>query len=173
MNTDNNTVFPNETTETKTGGEIEQINVLEVAEALKEEKKDIDSDKKELFLPKKIEKELFIQWLSQPEKSRNPKTQGDFSKAFDVSEITLSKWAHDNEVLSEVIARRKRDFIKRGSNVLEALYKKAQMGDPVAIKLYFQYTEDWGEKIKQEHKADKGLAGLLKEIGSNPEKLVK
>ena len=149
--------------------------IIEVAKALNEksEKINLPNDKKEFYLPKKIEKELFVQWLAQPEKARNPRTAKEFCKMFDVSEQTLSKWSHDTEVLSEVIARRKRDFIRRGSNILEALYKKAQMGDPVAIKLYFQYTESWGEKTVNEHKAEGGLAQLLKELGNNPESIVK
>jgi hypothetical protein len=161
---------PNEISES-----TETVDVLAVAQALNytTEKIELPEDKKKMHLPKKIEKELFIQWLAQPEKARNPRTSKEFSKMFDVSEQTLSKWTHDTEVLSEVIARRKRDFIKRGSNVLEALYKRAITGDPVAIKLYYQYSEDWGEKIKQEHKAEGGLANLLKELGNNPEKLVK
>ena len=151
--------------------------IIEVAKALNEksEKINLPNDKKEFYLPKKIEKELFVQWLAQPEKARNPRTAKEFCKMFDVSEQTLSKWSHDTEVLSEVIARRKRDFIRRGSNVLEALYKKAIMGDPVAIKLYYQYTEDFETKSSQKHeiKAEGGLSELLKELGNNPEKLVK
>jgi hypothetical protein len=99
---------------------------------------------------KEREKLQFIEWLALPSWEREPKTQRQLAKKLRVNEVTLSEWAHSEEVglavhkLSMHIAR------KRRPDVLGAIVRTAVKGNPYAQKLFLQYTEGWAEKQKQE-----------------------
>lgn len=121
------------------------------------------------FGPRKLEKQLFIEWLAQPSRFRNPATQAAFAKKFDVTEQTLCEWKKEKDFIEQVAFYRKRRYAEKGSDVLESLYKRAKSkGDAKDVKFFFEYTEGFAEKKDVELSGD--LAGLLKEIGN--EKLI-
>ena len=119
------------------------------------------------FGPRKIEKHLFIEWLATPTRYRQPTTQTAFANKYDVSEQTLCNWKNEKVFLEQVAVYRKRRYMDKGSDVLEAVYKKAKSkGDAKEAKLFFEYVEGFSEKKDINVSGD--LSSLLKEIEPEP-----
>ena len=99
-------------------------------------------------LTKPAEFNQFVQWISVPEHLRELKTQGDFSKKYNVSEKTLSEWKQRDDFWRAVeIEWRKWGRVKT-SNVIARFYATTMKeGKTSDIKLWLQYFLDWSEKI--------------------------
>ena len=147
--------------------ELEQELEKEISE---EEKKEIDNS------PRRIERHYFMQWLALPDKYRNkkfgmPATQKEFSEKYGVSEQTLSFWKNNDEFLKEVSIYRRKKYLGKASNVMDALYEKAvKTGDGKEVKLFMEMIGEYTEKRDVNVN---GLAELLKETGIQDEPLVK
>lgn len=53
-------------------------------------------------------KQAFIDWLATPEFARNIKTQRELAKKLGVSEVTLSRWKKDENIIRIVADRKKK-----------------------------------------------------------------
>ena len=122
------------------------------------------SKNKALSKPK-IFKE-FVEWMSRPEPLRELKTQGDFSKKFNVSEKTLSTWKQRDDFWKAVEVEWRQWGKIKTSNVMAKFYTKVMgKGTTTAdFKLWLQYFLDWSEKI--EGKIDHG--GKLEIVQTYP-----
>ncbi len=121
------------------------------------------------FGPRKLEKQLFMEWLAMPSKLRSPTDQKGFSNKYDVSEQTLCAWKNEEGFLDEVRMYRKRRYSEKMSDVMEAVYKRAKSkGDSKDARFLAEYSEGFAEKKDITVGGD--LASLLKEV--KDEKLV-
>lgn len=71
-------------------------------------------------------KQTFIDWLATPEFARNIKTQRELAKNLGVSEVTLSRWKKDNEIV-QFVAKRKKEIagVELLPKVIDALAVRA------------------------------------------------
>ncbi|MFA5368935.1 MAG: hypothetical protein WC303_02920 [Candidatus Paceibacterota bacterium] len=90
----------------------------------------------------------FITWISTPSTIRIPKTQQELSKQFRVGQDTLSEWKNRPEFWKRVAKKRKQWGQERTPDVVMSLYNKIlKDGNATEVKLWFQYFEEWSEKI--------------------------
>ena len=86
------------------------------------------------------EYEEFIRFCATPRVLRKIKTQREFADKFGVSEDTLTDWKKIPEFLDrihQIIFEREQEGLP---DVINALRKKAEGGDPSAIRLWLQYV---------------------------------
>lgn len=113
---------------------------------------------------KKIQRMLLVEWMALPSQFRKPKTLKDFCKKYDLDMQSVNIWKKDDDFIKEVQNLRKKNLIEQSGDVLDALTERAKKGDPAAVKLYFQYVENFMEGSK--HEVSGTLADLMKEIGT-------
>ena len=118
---------------------------------------------------KPIEYLEFVKFIAVPQVMRELKTQGDFSKKFEVSETTLSEWKARDGFWDDVAKQRRLFFKDKTSNVVASIYRAALESSPADRKLWLQYIEEWSEKQELEHKGE-GLASLSEAIKKLAEK---
>lgn len=71
-------------------------------------------------------KQVFVDWLATPEFSREIKTQRELADHLGVSEVTLSRWKQDNDII-RFVAERKRKLagVELLPQVIDALAIRA------------------------------------------------
>ena len=109
-----------------------------------------DSSKtpKNKLLSKPKEFEEFAKWMAIPEPFRDIKKQQDFSKAFNVSEKTLSNWKTKDSFWKIVETEWRHWGRQKTTNVIAKFYNMTMKeGKTSDIKLWLQYFLDWSEKI--------------------------
>jgi hypothetical protein len=145
-------------------GDREQKIVIsdDVADMLNTSNVDVGDDTIKL---RKIQKELFTEWLALPSRLRNPKNIAGFIKKYGIRMDSALKWQRDDDVIKRVRNIRKKNLVDRSSNVLDALALKAEKGETSAIKLYLQYVEEWAEDSNVN--VSGSLAELMKELGNS------
>lgn len=52
-------------------------------------------------------KKAFVDWLATPEFERDIKTQRQLAEKLGVSEVTLSRWKKDNDIIHNIVQRKK------------------------------------------------------------------
>lgn len=132
---------------------------------------DMQIDDAKAFPDKTIQKTLLIEWMALPTKYRKPRTLKEFCKKYDVDVQAVNRWKKDDDFIKQVQNLRKKNLIDQSGEVLDALLERAKKGEPSAIKLYFQYVENFMEG--QKHEVNGTLADLMREIGNNDDGLVR
>ncbi|HXN24584.1 MAG TPA: hypothetical protein VOA41_17750 [Candidatus Dormibacteraeota bacterium] len=94
---------------------------------------------------KEAARAAFADWLATPKVRREPKTQGEFSELYGVSETSLSTWKHDPEFHADYVECVKRKFRYRAPDVLNTLTANATLGDIDSVDRFFEATE-WNTK---------------------------
>ncbi len=89
----------------------------------------------------------FVMWMSLPDQMKKPATQGEFSKQYHISEVTLSTWKYRDGFWEEVKRIRKSWGQELIPNVILGLYKNAKFeGKASEVKLFLQLFDDFKEK---------------------------
>jgi len=86
-----------------------------------------------------VEKQSFLLWLATPTWMRKPRTRVELARTLHVHPVTLSRWAHEEEFLTELRRFVKRALQDRYADVVTALCDKASSGDVAAIKTYLEF----------------------------------
>lgn len=90
------------------------------------------------------------------------KSQGEFAKAFDVRQETLSEW--NKTIESRDLLADYRKWAKHLThNLLMAMYNKGiKYGDPYRVELWLKTIHGWKETAVLEHEAGNSLAEIMK-----------
>lgn len=130
----------------------------------KQRLKRVKKKKKERDLKKPLEYQQFIRWTAMPSILREPKTQQDLSKEFNIAQKTLSLWKKRENFWSDVRKEMKTYFKDKTPNVLQATYQKLLKGDASGgeLKVWLQYVDEWIEKIENLNR-DITLEDLLRQ----------
>lgn len=95
-----------------------------------------------------FEYQEFILWVALPKELRVPKTQAELSKHFGVGQDTLSEWKKQTGFWEKVSQQRKEWGKEKTSDIIYALYKRVlETGGAPEVKLWFQITEEWSERL--------------------------
>lgn len=82
---------------------------------------------------------IFCDWTAQPEGFRNPKTQKDFAKKYNVNEDTLSLWKQRPTFWVTVEKRIKSQWRDKTGRVMHSLFKTiVKKGSAKEVLLFFQ-----------------------------------
>lgn len=99
----------------------------------------------------------FIEWMSLPANSREPKTQKELAQKLGVDYATLSDWKKVDGFWDEVKKRRKVWVREKVSNILLGLYGKALKGDTAAARMLMEYADEFVEVSEIKHKIESNL----------------
>jgi transcriptional regulator with XRE-family HTH domain len=89
--------------------------------------------------PLLAERAIFMEWLSTVRAERQPQTQNELAALLGVSPITLSRWKHGAEFLTEFIRRVRLRYADRLPGIVSAVGDRAEVGDVPAAKLFFDF----------------------------------
>lgn len=100
----------------------------------------------------------FVKWIALPTFEREPETQGQFAKKYNVAEAVLSRWKNDDTFWSDVSRIRKSIRRDNFEDVVKGLYKSCiKHGRGQDVKVYAQLA---GE-LKEDGEATISLSPLL------------
>ena len=110
------------------------------------------------LLSKPVEFKEFAKWMAIPEPMRELKTQGEFSKLFNVSEKTLSTWKTRDDFWKLVEENWRHWGREKTNNVIAKFYQTTMKeGKTSDFKLWLQYFLDWSEKIDSRVQHEGGI----------------
>lgn len=99
------------------------------------------------------EQHEFIDWLIEPQQTRDPKTQKEFGKTINAPTTTLSKWKKDMKFREEW-DRRLHDLNispDRIQSVIDSMWAQACRGNVKAAELYLKYTDRFTPQVEITH----------------------
>ena len=134
----------------------------------KQKKKDIPKNPKIKGLERMKNPHAYldlIEWIAKPEPLREPRTQGEFAKKYQVGQDTISLMKQRDGFWDEVMKKRKTWGKERTPNVILGLYRKAiKEGNAGEVKLWLQVFEEFAEKTVQSNPEIEELAKAIKQI---------
>lgn len=140
--------------DTLADGENETANDKEIIFSIQ---KRSDKSKKDdaSQIKKRVEYERFLDWLSLPHNTRNPKTQKEFATENNLTEDTLSLWKKRDGFWGEWRSRVKNKYRERIPSCLAALDRNIlKHGKGSDFLAFVQYVDDFNPKMRIEEKQE-------------------